>query len=125
MTAIAREDGSIATLSAAALQTCIAGGFKILKDVPHHTYSWVRVTWVSADCPIDTCIDVTREICVALWSSANPAIGFVDIEDVGSFKKLCSECAKEAREQHTVGRQRMWDKLPVYFGWSSWNDVLK
>jgi len=60
-----------------------------------------------------------------IWASGDSAINFNPIENISLFKKLCGKCAKEARKQHTDGRQKMWDKLPTYFGWSSWDDVLK
>jgi len=98
---------------------------KMLKDLPYCTYSWVRGTCVSAECTTSECEVVNQNIWIKIWASGDDAINFSPIENISSFKKLCRKCANEARKQHNVGRQKMWDKLPIYFGWSSWDDVLK
>lgn len=128
-----RKDTTRAVLSEGQ-QIIIAHGFaKMREKAMSTTYRWLNML------PLPNCTSNPTGICsgagvqitfelVFEVTYDNRRPSWSDQWDTDWDKDLCKSCAEQARVIHWAGRQKVWEKLPKYFGLESWevlNEVSK
>jgi len=121
-----RDDGSIATLPPAVQRVCILGREKILVEQADATLAWLDNEEVSSECesPSD-CAKACTNLVLWVWKPTPEPCRSLEKWAQIMKRGLCSACVDEAERIHEAGRQKMWDLMPLNFGFVGWDELKK
>ncbi|KAJ7037815.1 hypothetical protein C8F04DRAFT_1035459 [Mycena alexandri] len=129
---IEREDGSRTVLSDA-MKSMFALALEAIQLFQRNNYQWLReegeVVPDQQECMQDQlCDDYRREMCRFECAEERVDVTYMleaweKVADGAWVGRLCTECERAAKAEFEAGRQRAWDRLPVFFGLPEWKDL--
>ena len=121
-----RDDGTLATLPPAVQRVCVLGREKILVEQADATLAWLDNEEVSGECENSLeCARVCTNLVSWVWKPMPEPCRSLEKWSMIPKDRLCLACIEEASKIHEAGRQKMWDMMPLNFGFPAWDELKK
>lgn len=121
---VRRKDGTLAILSSEDQKICIQGWAMLIHEQTASTFGWLR-TEGDVFCSTSAgCLEAKTTLYFAKFSGVPEMVALNDW-DKDYEEDLCERCAMGAKTSQRVGRSKVWNLLPSFFGLPGWEELLK
>lgn len=104
---------------------CLSGWRSLLAGQGMYTFSWIVPEFWPDGCE-DTyeCTMGRQDQFFLSLPHPSPAMQALCKWDPSWERYFCTTCTKEYKAKHHEGRQKVWDKLPGFFGLPPWEELV-